>query len=80
MATMTAPAPSSSSGATSLTSWSVNGRGELVNGFGELVQTSGQEAMHGLAHEQPQQLLVTPQETSDPGCLRLLAIRPLQRQ
>ena len=48
----------------------MNGRGELVNGFGELVQTSGQEAMHGLAHEQPQQLPVTPQETSDPGCLR----------
>ena len=48
VATMTAH--SSSSGAASLGSWTVNGRGELV-------QNSGQEEVaHGSLHEQPQQL------------------------
>ena len=62
VATMTAP--SSSSGAASLGSWTVNGRGELV-------QNSGQEeVVHGSLHEQPQQLPMTPQETSDQGGLR----------
>ena len=69
VATMTAPS-SSSSGAAGLTSWSVNGRGELVNGFGELVQTSEQDVMHGSMHEQSQQLPMAPQETSDQGGLR----------
>ena len=68
VATMTAP--SSSSGVASLTSWSVNGRGELVNGLGELVQNSGQDVMHGSMHEQSQQLPMAPQETSDQGGLR----------
>ena len=61
VATMTAP--SSSSGVASLTSWSVNGRGELV-------QNSGQDVMHGSMHEQSQQLPMAPQETSDQGGLR----------
>ena len=62
VATMTAP--SSSSGPAGSGSWAVNGRGELV-------QNSGQEeVVHGSMHEQPQQLPVAPQETSDQGGLR----------
>ena len=62
VATMTAP--SSSSGPAGSGSWAVNGRGELV-------QNSGQEeVVHGSMHEQPQQLPMAPQETSDQGGLR----------
>ena len=62
VATMTAP--SSSSGPASSGSWAVNGRGELV-------QNSGQEeVVHGSMHEQPQQLPMAPQETSDQVGLR----------
>ena len=61
VATMTAP--SSSSGPASSGSWAINGRGEIV-------QNSGQEVMHGSMHEEPQQLPMAPQETSDQVRLR----------
>ena len=76
VATMTAP--SSSSGPAGSGSWAVNGRGELV-------QNSGQEeVVHGSMHEQPQQLPMAPQETSDQVGLRsrpvLLVIHHLRNQ